>query len=146
MSQRKQRDQPAIASWRRPASCDDVAAPAVAAIVALVRAVPATARTLSDHIACNHELLPQVLMADLRQLAVYLVAAGECDTLADFVREIERLASSDDPSVRNLVDVCFIEALVLGDRTERAALRAIRTQIGPATAASLKRCERQQRS
>jgi hypothetical protein len=106
-------------------------------MIAFVRAVPATREILTDHIACNGELLPHLLMADLRQFLVYLLAADDRRTISDFLSEIERLASSDDAGVRDVVDMSFVEGLVLGDPRERSAIEAIRPLIGPATALSL---------
>jgi len=114
-------------------------------MIAFAQAVPATQPILEDHVASNDEVLPHVLMADLRRFLVDRITTNDQTTLAEFLREIERLASSDNPSVRNVVDVSFIEDLVLGDPGELAALEMIRPQLGPATTASLATSEQSYR-
>lgn len=121
----------------------DSVSPAVAAIIAFVRAVPATRVILDQHVATNHEIVPQLLMADLRHFVVSVVAANERVLLADLLTEIERLASSDDRGIRDLVETGFIGELVRGSSHERRAVEAIRDLVGPATGEALRVCERQ---
>lgn len=117
--------------------------PAVDAMIAFVRAVPATEPILDQHIATNREIVPQLLMADLRHFVVSVVACNERVLVADLLTEIERLASSDDGSVRELAQTGFIRALVHGSPHEREAIDAIRDLVGSATSEALRVIEQQ---
>jgi hypothetical protein len=116
----------------------DVPVPTVVAMIAFVRAVPATEPILDQHRATNRAIVPQLLMADLRHFVVSVVACNERVLVADLLAEIERLASSDDHSVRELVQTGFIRALVRGSPQERDAIDAIRDLVGPATSEALR--------
>ena len=105
----------------------DVPVPTVVAMIAFVRAVPATEPILDQHRATNRAIVPQLLMADLRHFVVSVVACNERVLVADLLAEIERLASSDDHSVRELVQTGFIRALVAA--VHRNATRSTRSEI-----------------
>lgn len=104
--------------------------------------VPFARPVYEQHLRDNGEVLPHVLMADFRRMFVNLVEAGNDDDVKRFLQAIETLASSPADSIRNVVDVSFIEDLVLGDRGEVGALNAVREKLGPATAAQLAATER----
>lgn len=121
----------------------DVPVPTVVAMIAFVCAVPATEPILDQHRATNRAIVPQLLMADLRHFVVSVVACNERVLVADLLAEIERLASSDDHSVRELVQTGFIRALVRGSPQERDAIDAIRDLVGPATSEALRVIEQE---
>jgi hypothetical protein len=112
------------------------------AMAELVEKVPFARPVYEQHLRDNGEVLPHVLMADLRRMFVNLVQAGNDDDVKRFLEAIEDLASSPADSIRNVVDVSFIEDLVLGDRDEARALNAVREKLGPATAAQVAATER----
>lgn len=115
----------------------------VRALERFVAAVPGADGVLDAHRADNGEVLPHVLMADLRRFFVSAVESGEGRQVAAFLAGVEELASSPDEDVRNVVDVSFIEDLVQGaDERERAAIEAMRPLLGPASAQSLSLSER----
>jgi len=114
-------------------------------MIAFANATPATRSILEHHVADNDEVLPHVLMADLRRYLVDLTSANDPGAVANFLHEIERLASSTDPDIRNVVDVSFVEDLVLGNGDELTAVEAIRAHLGPATTASLTTSEQSYR-
>lgn len=107
-----------------------------------IEAVPFARPVYEQHVRDNEEVLPHVLMADLRRMFVDTVEAGNDDEVKWFLEAIETLASSLADSIRNVVDVSFIEDLVLGDRREVRALNAVRGALGPATAAQVTATER----
>jgi hypothetical protein len=92
---------------------------------------------LAQHVKDNHEVLPHVLIADLRQRFVDLAHGSNEMALENFARALEEVAAHADPSARNAADVSFVEDLVLGDAKERAAIPVLRRFAGPATATSL---------
>jgi hypothetical protein len=112
------------------------------AVVQMVESLPWARDTYEEHLRDNGEVLPHVLMADLRRLFVDLVEAGRREEVERFLNEVETLASSPAESIRNVVDVSFIEDLVLGDRRETRALERVRSLLGPATTAQLEATER----
>jgi hypothetical protein len=114
----------------------------VEAIVQFVEALPFARDVLEDHLREHEDVLPHILMADLRRLFVELVEAGREDDVTRFLAGVETLAASPAESIRNVVDVSFIEDLVLGDRHEKRALQSVRSLLGPATAAQLVATER----
>jgi hypothetical protein len=112
------------------------------AMAQFIENVPFARPVYEQHLRDNGEVLPHVLMADFRRMFVNLVEAGNDDDVKRFLQAIETLASSPADSIRNVVDVSFIEDLVLGDRGEVGALNAVREKLGPATAAQLAATER----
>lgn len=124
----------------------DSVSPSVAAMIAFVSTVPATQAILDQHVATNREIVPQLLMVDIRHFLVDVVVSNELVLLDELLIEMERLASNDDPSIRDLVETGFIRALVRGSRHERGAVEAIRDLVGPATIESLRACEREYRA
>jgi hypothetical protein len=114
----------------------------VEAMTQLVEALPFTRGVYDEHLRDNDELLPHVLMADLRRLFVELVEAGKTDEVTRFLDGIETLAASPSESIRNVVDVSFIEDALLGENRETRALKGVRGMLGPATAAQLAATER----
>jgi hypothetical protein len=112
------------------------------AMAELVEKVPFARPVYEQHLRDNGEVLPHVLMADLRRMFVNLVQAGDDDDVKRFLEAIEALASSPADSIRNVVDVSFIEDLVLGDSDEVRALNEVREKLGPATAAQVAASER----
>jgi hypothetical protein len=111
----------------------------VEAMRAFVAAVPRARPLLDEHLSDNFgELLPHVLMADLRRFFVTAVETGDQDTLERFIAALEVLEASDDPDVRNVAEVSFMEDLVMGaDARDAAAIAAMRPLMGPATAHDL---------
>lgn len=101
-----------------------------------IETVPPARPVYEQHVR-DGEILPHVLMADLRRMFVKLVEAGKDDDVKQFLEAIETLAASPADSIRNVVDISFIEDLVLGDSGEVHALNAVRERLGPATAAQL---------
>ena len=85
----------------------------VRALESFVAAIPGATGVLEEHRADNGEVLPHVLMADLRRFFVSAVESGDRRQVAAFVAGVEQLASSPDGDVRNVVDVSFIEDLVV---------------------------------
>ena len=114
----------------------------VDAVVQLVDRLPWTRALYEEHLRENNEVLPHVLMADLRRMFVDMVEAGREDDVKRFLVEVETLAASPADSIRNVVDVSFIEDLVVGDQRETRALQKVRGLLGPATAAQLAATER----
>jgi hypothetical protein len=111
-------------------------------MVQFVEALPFARTVYEEHMRDNDEVLPHVLMADLRRLFVDLVEAGREEDVTRFLAGIETLAASPSESIRNVVDVSFIEDLVLGDQGETRALHTVRPLLGPATAAQVAATER----
>jgi hypothetical protein len=111
-------------------------------MVQFVEALPFARTVYEEHMRDNDEVLPHVLMADLRRLFVDLVEAGREEDATRFLAGIETLAASPSESIRNVVDVSFIEDLVLGDQGETRALHKVRPLLGPATAAQVAATER----
>ncbi len=108
-----------------------------------VASVPGADAVLAEHLRDNDEVLPHVLMADLRRFFVGLVESGDRRRMIAFLVAVEALASSPHDEVRNVVEVSFIEDLVQGaDDRERAAIEAARPQMGRATASALAETER----
>jgi hypothetical protein len=68
------------------------------------------------------------------------VATGDQRAIADFLAAVEKLCTSDDADTHNVVEVSFLEWLVVdpGPR-ERAAIEVIRRLSGPTTIADLVR-------
>lgn len=117
---------------------DDVSPAEVLARTQLVEAVLGADEVMAEHLSTFDEMLPHLLMADMRRFFVALVEAEDDERASSLVRAIERLAASDNARVRNIVEVSFIEDLVLGDdNNERRAREALRAAMGPATARSL---------
>jgi hypothetical protein len=111
---------------------------AVSAIRRLVASVAGTGPVLDGHVCDNDEVLPHVLMGDLRRWFVGVVAAGDARGVASFLAAIELLYASDESDARNVVEVSFMEDLVAApDVDERAAIEAIRQFGGPKTLADL---------
>jgi hypothetical protein len=92
---------------------------------------------LAEHERFYDEVIPHVLIADLRRIFVELAHGSDEKAVASFARALEEVAASPDASARNAAEVSFIEDLVLGDAHERAAIPMLRRLAGPATAASL---------
>jgi hypothetical protein len=108
-----------------------------------VASVPGAEAVLGEHLGDNDEVLPHVLMADLRRFFVSAVESRDEECVAAFMAATEVLASSPREDVRNVVDVSFVEDLVQGaDLRERSAIEAMRPLMGPATAESLAVSER----
>jgi hypothetical protein len=109
-----------------------------------VAAIPGADAVLTEHLNDNDEMLPHLLMADLRRFFVSAVEAGDEEVVTAFVVAVEQLASSPLEDVRDTVDASFIEDLVLGadDPRKDAAIEAMRPLMGPATAQSLALSER----
>jgi len=124
---------------------DDVTPPeTIDAMRRFVAAVPGAEAVLARHLADNDEVLPHVLMADLRRFFVTAVETevetGDDDTVARFAAALETLAASDNENVRNVFQVSFMEDLVVGaDQREIAAIAAMRPRMGPATVTDLAR-------
>jgi hypothetical protein len=115
---------------------------AVAAMRSLVARVAGTAPVLNEHVNDNDEVLPHLLMADLRRWFVSAVAAGDDRGVKDFLAAVELIYASDDSDTRNVVEVSFMEDLVgAPDADEQAATGAIRQFSGPATFADLRAAE-----
>ena len=100
-----------------------------------VQALPFARVVYEEHVREHGEVLPHILMADLRHLFIELVEAGKEDEVRRFLEGIETLAASPADGIRNVVEISFIEDLVLGDRHETRALNKVRPLLGPATAA-----------
>ena len=108
------------------------------AMTELAGCLPEANALMADHVGDYGELIPHVLMADLRRLFVDLAEAHEDGKVAIFLAAVERLAVSSDDRVRNIVEVSFVEDLVLGmDAQSRRAIETTRSSMGPATAAAL---------
>jgi hypothetical protein len=104
----------------------------------LAGSLPEANALLADHVAEYRELVPHVLMADVRRLFVDLAEAHEDGKVAILLAAVERLAASTDDRVRNIAEVSFVEDLVLGmDAQSRRAIETTRGSMGPATAAAL---------
>jgi hypothetical protein len=115
----------------------------VRAMTEFVRSVPGADAVLAEHLRDNDEVLPHVLMADLRRWFVSAVEAGDDERIRRFLAGIEKLAASQDPDVRNVVELSFVHDLLqAADSCERAAVEAMRPLIGPATARALAASER----
>jgi hypothetical protein len=108
------------------------------AMTELARCLPEANALLAEHVGDYGELLPHVLMADVRRLFVDLADAGEDEKVATLLAAVERLAVSSDDGVRNIVEVSFVGDLVLGmDAQSRRAIETTRSSMGPATTAAL---------
>jgi hypothetical protein len=104
----------------------------------LAGCLPEANALLAEHVGDYRELLPHVLMADVRRLFVDLAGAGEDEKVTTLLAAVERLAVSSDDRVRNIVEVSFVEDLVLGmDAQSRRAIETTRSSMGPATTAAL---------
>lgn len=104
----------------------------------LVGSVAGTEPILDEHVSGNDEVLPHMVMADLRRWFVGAVAAGDKPGVADFLAAIELLYTSDNSETRNVVEVSFMEDLVaVPDPNEQTAIEAIREFAGPQTLADL---------
>jgi hypothetical protein len=112
----------------------------VEAMEGLIRKLPFARALYEEHLADNDELLPHVLMADLRRLFVRLVNDRDQAKIQVLLDALEALAASPSDSIQNVVDVSFVEDAYLDPR-EREALLSARSNLGPATAASLARTE-----
>ena len=118
---------------------DYVASPvAVAAMRQLVASVAETGPVLDEHVYDHDEILPHLLIADLRRWFVNAVAAGDNRSVTDFLAAIELLYASEDSDTRNVVEVSFMEDLVVApDANEQTAIEAVRQLAGPKTLAGL---------
>ena len=114
----------------------------VEATIQVVESLPFARDVYENHLREHKEVLPHILVADLRGLFVELVEAGREEDVKRFLQGIETLAASPSESIRNVVDISFIEDLFLGDPHEQRALRRARSLLGPATAAQLAATER----
>lgn len=104
----------------------------------LVAAVPGAGDVLAEHLREHRELRPVALMADLRRWFTAAVAVGDGAAVVALARALESVASSPHDDVRSVVDVVFVEGLVVGaDPVDRRALDALRPLAGPYLAASL---------
>jgi hypothetical protein len=106
----------------------------------LVQMLPFARPLYEEHIADNGELLPHVLMADLRLLFIRLVKDRDDAKVQALLDAVDPLAASPSKGIRNVVEVSFIEDAYLDPR-ERGALLKVRSRLGPATAASLERMQ-----
>jgi hypothetical protein len=129
-----------VADWEFASPRDSVEA-----MTQFVEALPFTRAVYQKHLRNNNGVLPHVLMADLRRFFVDMVEAGKEKEVKRFLDAVEALASSAADSIRNVVDVSFIEDLVLGDPREVRALSAVRGSLGPATAAQVAATEQYHR-
>ena len=109
----------------------------IEAMLQLVDAVPALRPALEEPLSDHEVLLSHLLMADFGRAFVELVGADDQTTITAFLSEMERLASSADSGLTNVVAVSFIENLWLGDARDRAALETVRPLLGPATTEAL---------
>ena len=107
-----------------------------------VETLPFARAVYEEHLRDYGELLPHVLMANLRRLFADLVEAGSEEEVKIFLDGIETLAASPSDSIRNVVDVSFIEDALLGRDRETRALQRVRGLLGPATAAQVEATER----
>jgi hypothetical protein len=111
---------------------------AVAALRRLVTSVAGTGPILAEHVDDNDEVLPHLLIADLRRWFVDAVVAGNNRSFTDFLAAIEFLYASEDPDTSNVVGVSFVEDLLaVPDANEQAAIEVIRQLAGPRTLADL---------
>jgi hypothetical protein len=106
-------------------------------MILFVETLPFAQSVHEDHVREHGEVLPHVLMADLRRLFVDLVESAREEHVKRFLEGIETLAGSPSESIRNVADISFIEDLVLGDQRETRALHKVRPLLGPATAAQV---------
>jgi hypothetical protein len=106
-------------------------------VLEVVRAVPVLKPVLDKHLEVQDEMLATFLMSELTEALVGLVEAGDSESVASFLAQVERLAASSNIHERNLIIVSFVEDLALGSRRANAALATIRPQLGPATSAML---------
>ena len=107
-----------------------------------VETLPFARAVYEEHLRDYDEVLPHVLMADLRLLFVDLVEAGNEEDVKTFLEGIEMLAASPSDSIRTVVDVSFIEDALLGRDRETRALERVRGLLGPSTAAQVAATER----
>lgn len=107
-----------------------------------VERLPFARDVYENHLREHEEVLPHILMADLRGLFVKLVDARREEDVKRLLQGVETLAASPSESIRNVVDISFIEDLFLGDPREKRALQRARSLLGPATAAQLAATER----
>ena len=115
---------------------------AVEAMQRFVDMVPGARAVLAEHVNDVDEILPHLLMADLSRWLVDAVVTGDERGVADFLTAVEVLYTSDDPDTRNVVEVSFMQLLVVNpDGGERTAIEAIRRLAGPAAIADLAREE-----
>ncbi|MFG1992393.1 hypothetical protein ACGFJ7_20670 [Actinoplanes sp. NPDC048988] len=81
---------------------------------------------------------PEWIARELRRWFVDAVAAGNTRGVTDFLGAIEVRHGSEDPDTRNVVEVSFMEdLLVLPDANERAAIDVLHRRAGPRTLAGL---------
>lgn len=107
---------------------------AVAAMRRLVASVAGTGPILEEHVNDNDEVLPHLLIADLRRWFVDAVVAGNARGVTDFLAAIEVLYASEDPDTRNVMEVSFMEDLLaLPDANEQAAIEVLQLRAGPRT-------------
>jgi hypothetical protein len=79
----------------------------------LVDAVPALRPILDEHAAYHGEILPHVVWAPFRHALVAFVGNGDDVAVTSFIDVVERLAASPSESVRNLIEIIFLEDGVL---------------------------------
>jgi hypothetical protein len=92
---------------------------------------------LAEHEALYDEVLPHVVIADLRGLFVRLSHEQDERALTRFVDALEEVAASPDAGARNAAEISFVEDLLLGDHDEQASLPTLERLAGPATGALL---------
>ena len=107
-----------------------------------VAAVPGAEAVLAEHLADNDEMLPHLLMADLRRFFVAAVSAGDTHRVEAFVRGLEDLSASPHEGINNVVGVSFFEDIVQGaDDHELKAIDTMRPLLGPAARRELANTE-----
>ena len=85
----------------------------------------------------DDDLGEHLLLEDLRVVFLRFVEVGDQDGIRRFLDGIERLASSGDARLRNVVEISFIEDLLLGNPREQRALASVSDGLGPVTASML---------
>ena len=99
------------------------------AIAWIVEQVPELRPLLDQHLAEYGELLPYVVFeSDFLRWFTERVRSGDHEPARRFVEAIEPLMSD---RVRNLADICFVEALVMNGDDD--VIEAARPWMGPTT-------------
>jgi hypothetical protein len=92
---------------------------------------------LAEHETLYDEVLPHVMIADLRALFVRLSDERDERALTRFADALEEVAASPDAGARNAAEISFVEDMLLGDSHEQASVPTLRRLAGPATGALL---------
>lgn len=81
-------------------------------VTTLAAEVPETTDTINAHLADQEgELLPHLLMGDMRRLAIDWFRTGRSDALERLLAVLERGLREGDEHVKNAVVVSFVEDL-----------------------------------